>query len=254
MDILPRHVLCVLGRWRNFSDVQAAVAACGDDFAIDEEYSQLSHDERMPVAFEASIDRFHPTMTDEDWENIRSHTAVAYILSPPMERDAAESISARALLLTATLLEQGGVAAKSESTGLAHGRERWIELGRKHAEATDNSDSHSASATLYWTWVQRAIHDTTTQTIHSVGMHLLGQPDTEVDSSLDLSTALEWIDLMGLYLVADKPERPLCDGDGFRLRDEGPRQIIRPVPCRRYEEDDFFYNPYGYNRLVPDRE
>lgn len=250
MDILPRHVICILGSWRDFSDVQAAVSACGGDFTLDKEYSQLSPDDRMSTAFEASLDRFDPTITDEDWDNIRSHTAVAYILSPPMSQPAAESISARALLLTAMLLNQGGLAAKSESAGLAHGRQRWIELGRKYSAATDQDDAHTASAMLYWAWVQRAIHDTSTATLYSVGMHLLGQRDTEIDDSLDPSTALQWIDLMGLYLVSDKPDRPVLDGEGFRLRNEGPRRTIRHEPCERYEEDEFFFNPYGYNRLV----
>ncbi|QEF97194.1 hypothetical protein Mal15_12320 [Stieleria maiorica] len=252
MDVLPRHVICVLGRWRDFSVVQSAVATCGDDFTLDGEYSQLVPDERMVVAFEASMDRFDPTITAEDWDNIQTHTAVAYILSPPISKAAAESISARTLLLAVTLLNQGGLAVKSESAGLAHGRKRWIELGRKYSIATERNDAHSASATLYWAWVQRAIHDTSSATLYSIGMHLLGQRDTEIDDSLAFSTALQWIDLMGLYLVADKPDRPVLDGEGFRLRNEGPRRIIRRVPCDRYEQDDFFFNPYGYNRLVVD--
>ena len=252
MNPLPRHVICFLGRWQDFSDVRAAVASCGDDFTFDEEYSRLSPDSRMLTAFEASVDRFNPTMTDEDWESIRSHTAVAYILSPPMPQQVAESISARSLLLTSMLLNQGALAAKSESAGLAHGRARWIELGREYSDAIDGGDKYSASCTLCRAWVQRAIHDPSTGTIYSVGMHLLGQRDTEIDDSLDMATALEWIDLMGLYLVADKPDRPVLDGEGFRLREGGPRRMIRHVRCERYEDDDFFFNPYGYNRLVSD--
>jgi hypothetical protein len=250
MQILPRHVICVLGRWHDFAAVKEAVARCSNGFAFDEEYSQLAPDDRMTVAFEASMDRFHPTLTDDDWANIRSHTAVAYILSPPIRAEVAEIISSQALLLTALLLKQGGLAAKSESAGLAHSRERWIELGQEYLQSTNSGDAHSASAALYRTWVQRMIHDTNTSTLYSVGMHLLGKPDTEVDDSLDYSSALEWIDLMGLYLIADKPQRPVLDGEGFRLHDEGPRRIIRHVACQRYEEDEFFFNPYGYNRLV----
>ena len=85
-------------------------------------------------------------------------------------------------------------------------------------------------------------------------MHLLGRRDTEIEDSLEPSDALEWIDLMGLYLVADKPNRPINDGEGFRLRDEGPRRIIRKIPCERYEEDEFFFNPHGYHKLVPDSD
>jgi hypothetical protein len=60
------------------------------------------------------------------------------------------------------------------------------------------------------------------------------------------------MDLLGLYLVGDRPTRRLKDGEGFRLKDAGPRQVMRLVPCQRYEEDDFFFNPYGYIRLEPD--
>lgn len=250
MDILPRHVICILGEWSEFKTVEASVAACGDGFVLDREYSQLSPDDRMPEAFAASMDRFNPTLTNKDWRNIDRHTAVAYVLSPPLRARTSESISARAIQLIATLLGQGGLAAKSESSGLAHGRERWIDLSRKYDAAVKTGDTHSASATLYWAWVQRVIHDQDARLLYSCGMHLLGQRDTEVDDSVDHSMALEWIDLMGLYLIADKPGRPLCDGEGFRLRSKGPRRIIKRVPCERYEGDDFFYNPYGYHRLV----
>jgi hypothetical protein len=80
-------------------------------------------------------------------------------------------------------------------------------------------------------------------------MHLLGRRDVEIDSTVDVPSAVEWIDLLGLYLVADQPTRPVRDGDGFRLRDDGPRRLMRLRPCARYDADDFFYNPYGYIRL-----
>jgi len=250
MDIVPRHVICVLGTWNSFEEVEAVVAACGDDFILDREYSQLSHDERMTGAFEASADRVRPSITETEWTNIGSHTAVAYILSPPIRPQAAESISARSLVLTATILSRlGGIAAKSESAGLAHGRDQWIDLGHRYMTALKHGDTHSARTTLFWAWVRRIIHDEMGM-FHSCGMHLLGQPDAEIEDSIDEESALEWIDLLGLYLVADKPDRPLKDGEGFRLRDEGPRRVIRRVPCQRYDDDEFFFNPYGYIRLV----
>jgi hypothetical protein len=252
MEILPRHVICVLGRWRDFGPVAEIVAACGADFTLDEDYSQLSPDDRMTTAFEASLDRFRPTMTNDDWKNVREHTAVAYILSPAIHPAVAESISARTLLLAATLLNQGGLAAKSESAGLAHGRKRWLELGCGLSAAMKAGDSHSAAATLYWAWVQRIIHDRPSGMFYSCGMHLLGHRDTEIEDSLSMDDALEWIDMLGMYLVADKPARPVDDGDGFRLRDEGPRRIIRFTACERCDDDHYFFNPYGYHRLIAD--
>jgi hypothetical protein len=182
---------------------------------------------------------------------VRTHGAVAYVLSPPIRNDHAAEISGRALLLTAALLRGGGVAAKGESAGIAHGRARWLELAEEFARAREDCDTHTEGATLYWAWVRRPMIDDDEAVYYSCGMHLLGGCDVEIQTSLDLADALEWMDLLGLYLVGDRPTRPLNDGDGFRLKDEGPRRVMRFRPCERYEEDGFMFNPYGYIRLEP---
>jgi hypothetical protein len=250
MKIQPRHVLCVLGQWDSFASVQSMVDNVSPGFTLDLAYSQLEPDKRMKEAFKASLDRNNPMIHGDEWRTIGSHSAVAYVLSPPIKKTEAESISATALLLVAELLKKGGVAAKSESAGLAHGRDRWLELARQYRNATKDGDAHTASATLYRAWVQRAIHDEDTATYYSVGMHLLGHRDVELDDALRVSNAVKWIDLMGLYLIADKPKRALRSGEGFRLSDRGPRRIIELDDCLRYAEDDFFFNPYGYIQLV----
>ncbi len=252
MSIQPRHVICILGQWNDFSSVQSIVDSVSPDFTLDLEYSQLEPDGRMKDAFEASLDRNNPTIQGAEWRAIDTHSAVAYILSPPINRAESESIAATALLLVAELLKNGGVAAKSESAGLAHGRERWLELAIQYWKAINDADAHAASATLYRAWVQRAIYDEDTNSFYSVGMHLLGHRDVEVDAGLECSDALKWIDLMGLYLVADKPNRVLRSGEGFRLGDDGPRRIIQLGNCDRYAVDDFFFNPYGTIRLAED--
>jgi len=173
------------------------------EFTLDLDYSQLEPDTRMKAAFKASLDRNNPTIMGDEWRAIDSHSAVAYILSPPIKKAESESISAMALLLVAELLNSGGVAAKSESAGLAHGRERWLELALQYRKAIKDGDAHAASAALYRAWVQRAIHDEDTSSLYSVGMHLLGHRDVEVDDDLKVTDAVKWIDLMGLYLVAD---------------------------------------------------
>lgn len=249
MKIQPRHVICVLGQWDNLSSIQSIVDSVSPGFTLDLDYSQLEPDTRMKAAFKASLDRNNPTIMGDEWRMIGAHSAVAYILSPPIKKKESESISAMALLLVAELLNSGGVAAKSESAGLAHGRERWLELAFQYRKAIKDGDAHAASATLYRAWVQRAIHDEDTSSLYSVGMHLLGHRDVEVDDDLKVTDAVKWIDLMGLYLVADKPKRALREGEGFRLSDSGPRRIIELDDCHRYAEDDFFFNPHGYIRL-----
>ena len=251
--VLPRHVICVPGKWRDLDEVEAIVRPWSDSgFQVDREFSQLSPDIRMVDAFEASYDRVSPTMTADDWRAIQEHTAVAYVLSPPIPKGQAEKISAEMLLATAALLRGGGVAAKGESAGIAHGRERWLQLAANLASARENGDAHAEGASFYWAWVRRPIFDEDEGVHYTCGMHLLGERDIEIESSLNLRAALEWIDLLGLYLMCDKPKRPLKDGEGFRLEDDGPRRVMRLRSCERYKEDDFMFNPYGYIRLMPD--
>jgi hypothetical protein len=249
-SVTPRYVLCVLGGWSDLDAVEEVVRRIGGaGFELDREFSQLTPDSRMTSAFEASYDRVTPSMTKADWLAVRRHSAVAYVLSPPLRKNQADDISGRALLLTAALLREGGVAAKGESSGIAHGRKQWLELAADYSKAAERGDAHAQGAALYKAWVRRPLIDDDETVLYSCGMHLLGKRDVEIEASLDLEAALDWIELLGLYLVADRPKRPVKDGGGFRLKDSGPRRIMRFEPCRRYEEDEFLFNPYGYIRL-----
>jgi hypothetical protein len=248
--VIPRHVICALGNWRNLDEVDAIIGqAAFAGFELDREFSQLSPDDRMLASFEASYDRVSPSMSDEDWNAVRTHRAVAYVLSPPIRKDRAADVSGRALLLTAALLRGSGVAAKGESAGIAHGRARWLELADRFVRARRRGDTHTEGTTLHWAWVRRPMIADDEGVYYSCGMHLLGERDIEIEISLDLADALEWMDLLALYLVADRPTRPLKDGEGFRRKDKGPRRVMRFRPCERYEKDGFMFNPYGYIRL-----
>lgn len=254
-NVTPRHVICVLGNWRNLDEVDAIVRQKGfSSFQLDREFSQLSPDDRMMASFEASYDRVSPSMSKKDWNAVRTHGAVAYVLSPPIEKHQAMKISGRALLLTAALLRGGGVAAKGETAGIAHGRDRWLQLAEVFARARVDGDTYTKGEKLYSAWVRRPLIDDDDGVYYSCGMHLLGAPDAEIDASLDLTDAIEWIDLLGLFLVGERPKRPLKNGEGLRFGDEGPRRVMRFRRCARYEEDDFLFNPYGYIRLEPDKK
>lgn len=250
MIVSPRHVLCLLGNWTDFSPIEEQLHAEHPGFTLDTEYSQLVPDSRMARAFEVSQDRVHPTMTGADWRAVDEHSAVVYILSPHLDASNSEQISGMSLQLIASLLSDKAVAAKSESAGLVHGKDQWIAFAQDYTKAVDEGDLFSAGATLYAAWVQRCLQSRDEGSIYSVGMHLLGHRDIEYAGAVDPEEAIHWIDLLGYYLLADRPDRSINDGEGFRLASDGPRRVIRQVPCHRYESDDFFYNPYGYNRLV----
>lgn len=65
MIVTPRHVLCVLGTWRDFEEVDTIVRRTAPGFERDREFSQLLPDARMTTSFEASYNRVAPTMTGE---------------------------------------------------------------------------------------------------------------------------------------------------------------------------------------------
>lgn len=240
--MLPRHVLCVLGPWTDWQEIDAMLRERMPGFSRDDEYSQLSPDERMPSAFESCFDR---TATDEDRQAVKDHAAVAYILSPHIEKERSEAIAGDALALVELLFQIGATAVKNESVAISHGREHWIQLAKSHQ--ADIQSGESGSASLYVAWVRNGIEETNGSLSYSCGLHLLGWPDIEVDADSD---AVLWQQMLGVYLAIDRPTRELKDGEGFRYSAEGPRRLIKHVPCLRYEEDDFYYNPFGYIRLV----
>jgi len=95
--IHPRHILCILGNWPTFDEVEAIVTRPG--FQLDREFSRLAPDDRTVGAFYVSYDRVSPSMTDGDWRAIDNHAVVAYVLSPPCRANASLEVSRHALLL-----------------------------------------------------------------------------------------------------------------------------------------------------------
>lgn len=237
MDIQAQHVICIL------NDKNTPVRdLCKDfdGFEFDSTYSLEVPDERMEKSFAASIDRVHPSFTDEDWQAVGRHTCVSYILSPHMAPENALAISRQALSLVAAALRAGAFAAKGESSGIAHGRERWLAL--------DEAADKSPIGPLIGAWVRFPIE--CNQVAYSVGMHLLGAPDVEIEREDMLDD--EMVDVLSgfiHFLLIDKPI--LKDGHTFKLGEGARRFEITGMDCDRYESDSFFWNPLGYWRLSP---
>lgn len=246
MTVRARHVVCFLGEWKDFDAVEATLAEVGGDgFRLDDEYSALARDPRMPRAFEASRDRVVPSFEPSDEEAVAKHRAVAYVLSPPMEPAGAQAISARMLAVIAALFEAGATAVKGESSGIAHGRKHWLSM----AERAAAQDVLERAAALTDAWVRRPLDDEDRGVLYSCGMHLLGEPDVEMPRLMEPMEAVRWIDALTIYLTAEKPEHGLHDGETFRPTEDHARRVLRSRKCDRYEEDDFFFNPTGYWNL-----
>lgn len=240
---VPKHILCVLGNWQNADAVLRIVGeVTRGTFIVDEEYSQYSADARMPQAFDACRDRAHPTFSPHDVAAVAAHSAVIYIMSPHVLAQDALRVSATALRLVGALLRAGALAVKSESAGIAHGMVGWARL----AEALDNPASH-AGLVLRDAFVRRPLLDGDDDCYYTCGMHLLGYRDIEMPADLSPEEAIRWFDGATAALI-DQPEdsrldKPLELDGTYRMFEDGG-------PCTRYEQDSFFYNPYGYWHLT----
>ncbi len=184
---------------------------------------------------------------------MEEYDSVAYVASPPVLEPTALDVSRRVLEVAAALLAGDGTALKNESSGLAHGRDTWLALAHEAAAAEDEPE---LAATLHRAWVKRPIGSD--GLLYTVGMHLLGQPDVEldpggpVDEPEVLRDHVATMDALAYYLLMEQPERGIQDGEGFRVSAEGPRWVMSDQPCERFDlMDDISYNPYGYWRLTP---
>lgn len=252
MAVQARHVVCALGTWSSFQELRELVFDHNCGFELDSTFSILFPDDRMENSFDAASDRFPGTLSNEDTLAISSHSAVAYFLSPPMTARSSLEVSGQALDLVKLLFAAGATAIKGESSGIAHGKLKWLELANLYAEATRSRNLFEQGCVLYNAWVYKWLFDETCSVLYTVGMHLLGHRDIELlVSDESMREGLEWIDGLGYYLLGDRPTNTPKPGEGFRLSAESDRKIFEHFSCQRYAKDDFKFNPFGYNRLRP---
>ncbi|MEH1097653.1 hypothetical protein [Micromonospora sp. CPCC 205561] len=255
-QLLPRPVLCVLGVGLDFEAVGRIAAEAGRaaGFTLDDEYSEQEHDPRMSDAFEASL--AGASFTDADREAVEAHDSVAYVLSRPLRafamppellRPTLLGVSRAALAVSAALLRAGATAVKNESSGVAHGRDRWLCLADEAAAATTGAE---LAGVLYRASVKRPIR--AGGSLYSCGMHLLGAPDVELPATAGgVEERVALMDTLALYLLTDERAAEMADGEGFRRTVDSPRWLLEHRPDDRHETDDLFHNPLGYWRLTP---
>jgi hypothetical protein len=235
--------------WTDLDVVDKLVRSIGGPgFALDRPHSQCEPDQRIAKSFVTAADPGKSSLRHQDYAAIAKHRAVAYILAPATLAEQAPVVATRMIAVIAALLGAGAVAVKSESSAIAHGAAHWRELAAQASRpAVSSQQAVDRSATLYQAWVRRPIREG--DLLYSCGMHLLGQPDIEITASTHRGDDLAWLDLLALYLLSEKSSRGLSSGDGFRKSPADPPRPLRLTSCERHEDDDFFYNPYGYWRI-----
>jgi hypothetical protein len=242
VNATAQHVLCAVGAGWDADRLADVVARTGGDgFGFELE---AGPDPRMSRAFDVSADRVVPSFTEADHAAVAAHRAVAYVVAPPHTAEQALEFSQRVLTLTAALLHAGAAAVKHESSGIAHGRDRWLSLASSAGAARD---AMALAPVLYLAFVRRPLADGLL--FYTCGMHLLGEADIELTAADD-DDGLDWMDALAGYLLIERGSGGIDEGDTFGFAADSPRRVLRHRPCTRYPPDDLCHNPYGYWRLT----
>lgn len=239
--IKARHVICVLGDWRSLAPVSSVVTAFGQGFTFDDEESKTAPDKRMVRAFEVSADRVDASMTKADLQAIAAHKAVAYVISPPVDREKSVLVARQTLELIGKLFAAGATAIKNESPGLAHGKARWLTL----AERAKGGASDDATQALIESTVRRPISGD--DLLYSCGAHLLGVRDIE---TVDVKNEREAVKLMDRLIATQLKAGQAAPAP--RSIDTGAEKplAVTTSNSEHYEDDSFMHNPFGYLRVT----
>lgn len=227
--VLPRLIACVVGNDALISDARAVLAQLNcTDLKIDEQEAQGA-DVRMKKSFQISASVGLTSFTPEDMARVERHSRVAYIVSENYGAGDGLHTCEQLLGVIKLLLQRNkSVAVKIDSSGIAHGADRWIQMAERIEAAKDENPPYGTFYGL-WNAVTAYPLGAANGDVYTCGMHLLGLPDLIVPPSLvqnlRLPTIVEAFELFGVYLLSDGHK--FCDGNTFRTSAQSPHSVSR---------------------------
>ncbi|AMV24971.1 hypothetical protein VT84_11270 [Gemmata sp. SH-PL17] len=237
---LPKILLCLVGG----ADFPAKARPILDELGL--QYEFTPRDERMAKAFESSSFRVAPTLQPADFARIAEHESVLYVFSKNFPAREAPNVSQKLLQVGARLLDAGGFAMKSESSGIAHSSARWQVLAKQANNETGRAEFWAGLFDAFVFYPIQSDGD-----FYSCGMHLLGQPDLIAATDLaPVKGAVELFRAFAMYLLVECPDGEFASGHTFGASNNASRYRVVWEPCTGYEEDDFFFNPFGRWRFT----
>lgn len=243
----PRHVLCFLGPENGLAALRKSASAAVDDFApdfsLDDDYSQDEPDDRMERSFNVCWDRVEPDAYEtSDEDAVAGHGSVLYVLGPSMDAETTVKTTTNALRFVQHMLDNGAIAVKGESAGVAHGARRWKQLFEQSRSEAAADDGMALARTCRLAFARRPIGGDA-DGMMSVGYHLIGLPDVQVrftrKNSDRPSTNAEQLKIAALMdEIADQMAR-----EGVEATVKDRRATL--ADDTRYEEDEYKFNPFG---------
>lgn len=236
----PKLVLCLVGPKAFEKKARALMLAC------EVEHEFRGPDARMREAFEHSRWGASPDLLASELDAIEKHACVLYLVGPNYPSPAALETVVPLFALAAELVALGATGLKCESSGLAHGLHNWRLLLDAIADA---SDPHARWGALFDALVQHPLVDAADA--YTCGMHLLGKPDLiAAEDALPLQELVRLFRSFGVYQLAECAPGAFASGHTFGTSADAPKIRATWEPCRGYDEDDLFFNPYGRWRLA----
>ena len=239
---MSRLVVGVPGPWKERRDlVTSIVETSGGEYLFagqvlmetaSKQFCQLElyeHDGEQRRAFEvAGVGTLSETLLDA----IAAHQTIALLTL-----DEPDYATARlAVRFVRALLQAGGIAVRVESAGVAHSRERWLELG-----ASDDPFD------IYALFVQLVGGD---DRYFSCGMHNFSLPDAAVPGALGPEEGAHLLNTFNLYRLVEQQE--MKEGETFSLNPDAPRFKLKREPFEEgYDPAEPLYNPHGIWSLLP---
>ncbi len=228
-------IICVPGTWESRSEfVGSIVASTEGEFMfagmILAHPSSKDHVElEFFDAYEGMAQAFEyggqGKLSEATLKRIAECKSVAYLHFP----FDITSQKARIVTFTEVLSRSGGLAAKLETSGIAHDWEQWFELLR-----SDNLfDTYRGSVVL--------VGDD--QFFYSCGMHNFGLPDAQISNRFDPDEGADLLNRFNYWQIAEKPI--LKPGETFSLTESSPHFQLALSEDNRHTKDDSFWNPCG---------
>ena len=235
-------ILCIPGSWSDKNDfaksfqtvVRPADFVFGGQIVMNvrtEDKYRLEFRERDEYLAEAFFLSSGESLNDETLRKIDSHKSIVYLIgSGGSPEECLKMID-----LGEKIISAGGFGVKVETSGKAHSAEDWIRFKNNYGVES-----------LCEAFIQLIGSD---KTIHSCGMHNLGQPDVIIDRDNRKDEAEEIIEMFILGKLGEVTSDNLSD-ISKEFTKHLPRYSVKKEPCDEYSPDDLFFNPYGMLRLV----
>ena len=233
---MSQIIVGVPGPWRERRELMEALAKHGTDhnFAGATFFEQSTRTICEFVFYEHDSDLRNTVeiagqglFSAAELDAVAAHDSTAWLLfdTPGFETARTAARFAR------VLLEAGGIAVKVDSAGVAHTKQRWLELS-----------ASSEPFDIYTLFV--VLVDAGDGQAYSCGMHNFGLPDAAVPSALGNEECARLLNVFNMYRLVENPV--LKTGETFSVEADSPRFRLKHGPyIDGYEPDTPLYNPHG---------